>query len=166
MIDVNLINSIIKRKLYLCGWNETINYDINDVVETLRKEGYCIFPYAEEILHLFINTEIIFSLNELKKMHAKRSKCYGDIRFNLLDTASGMYEYYNSQSLCLNENVYPIGSINNCICLLVGESKRIYVDVKPIPIVLGADIIDFLNNIITYKKNGFLNLFTKSNLYF
>ena len=77
MINVNLINSIIKRKLYLCGWNETINYDINDVVETLRKEGYCIFPYAEEILHLFLNTEIIFSLSELKKCMQREVNAMG-----------------------------------------------------------------------------------------
>lgn len=152
MIDVSLIDPIIKRKLYLCGWNETINYNITNIVETLNKEGYRIFPYAEEILHFFLNTEILFDLKELKKLHAKRNKCYGDVRFNLLDTASGMYDYYGSLSSILNEHVYPIGSINDCICILVGESKRIYADVKPFPEILGTDIVDFLNKIIAYKK--------------
>lgn len=152
MIDVNLIDPIIKQKLYLCGWNETINYNITDVVETLDKEGYHIFPYVEEILRSFLNTKIVFGLNELKKLHANRSKCYGEVRFNLLDTASGMYECYGSLSSILNENIYPIGSINDCICLLAGESKKIYADIKPVPEVLGIDIIDFLNKIVAYKR--------------
>lgn len=152
MINVDQIEPIIKQKLYLCGWSETVNYNITETVEILHKEGYRIFPYAEEILHSFMNTEIVFGLNELKKLHAKRSKCYGEIRFNLLDTASGMYEYYGSLCSILNENVYPIGSINDCICLLAGESKRIFADVKPVPEVLGTDIVDFLNKIVAFKK--------------
>ncbi|MCQ2602038.1 MAG: SUKH-3 domain-containing protein [Treponema sp.] len=154
MINTDLINPVIKEKLYLCGWNENIRYDIVDAVGTLNKEGYHIFPYAEEVLRLFLNTEIIFDLKELKKIHAKRSRCYGEIRFNLLDTASGMYDSYGYLSSILNENVYPIGSVNNCLCLLVGESKRIYIDIKPVPKILGIDIVDFLNNIIAYKKFG------------
>jgi len=71
MINTDLINPVIKEKLYLCGWNENIRYDIVDAVGTLNKEGYHIFPYAEEVLRLFLNTEIIFDLKELKKIHAK-----------------------------------------------------------------------------------------------
>lgn len=65
-----------------------------------------------------------------------------------------MYDSYGYLSSILNENVYPIGSVNNCLCLLVGESKRIYIDIKPVPKILGIDIVDFLNNIIAYKRFG------------
>ncbi|MBQ8687646.1 MAG: SUKH-3 domain-containing protein [Ruminococcus sp.] len=151
MIDTEKINPLIKQKLYDCGWSENIQYDITETAAALQREGYQIFDYAEEILRSFLNTEIIFSLDELKTLHAKRSKCYGDVRFNVMDTASGMFDCYGAYHIFVNEKVYPIGFINDCIGLLAGESGRIYADTMPCPKVLGTDIIDFFNHILQFR---------------
>lgn len=84
-------------------------------------------------------------------MHANRSKCYGDVRFNVIDTASGMYECYGAYQALVNERTYPIGSINDCIGLLVGESGNIYAATAPCPKLLGTDIVDFLNHIVQFR---------------
>lgn len=151
MIATEKINPLIRQKLYDCGWNENIQYDITETVAALEQEGYQIFDCAEEILRSFLNTEIIFSLDELKALHAKRSKCYGDVRFDVMNMASGMYDCYGEYHILVHERAYPIGSINDCIGLLAGESGKIYADTVPCATVLGTDIIDFLNRIVQFR---------------
>lgn len=114
----------------------------------MEKEGFIPFEYALDFLSHFQGVSISYSLKELKMLNVKVNNYYGNIQFDAL-MASGLYDFIESRINYLHENLFPIGFLNGQMILCVGETKHIYTFTPIEPVILGNDVIDFLNNILS-----------------
>lgn len=147
MINFDFIDKRIINKLHDMGWQKDKTKDIMPMCKEMENEGFIPFKYALDILLHFQGVRISYSLEELKKLNVKADNYYGSIQFDAL-LESGLYDFIESRMNYLQENLFPIGFINGQMILCVGETERIYTFNPSEPIVLGENIIDFLNKIL------------------
>lgn len=128
-------------------WQKDKTKDITLMCKEMENEGFIPFKYALDILSHFQGVSISYSREELKMLNVKVNNYYGSIQFDAL-MASGLYDFVESRMNYLQENLFPIGFLNGQLMLCVGETERIYTFNPLEPIVLGENIIDFLNKIL------------------
>ncbi len=128
-------------------WQKDKTKDITLMRKEMENEGFIPFKYALDILSHFQGISISYSYEELKMLNVKANNYYGNIQFDAL-MASGLYDFVESRMNYLQENLFPIGFLNGQLMLCVGETERIYTFNPLEPIVLGENIIDFLNKIL------------------
>ena len=147
MLNFDLIDKRIINKLHEIGWQKDKTQDIMPMCKKMKNEGFIPFKYALDILSHFQGVSISYSPDELKMLKVKANDYYGSIQFDAL-MASGLYDFVESRKNYLQENLYPIGFLNGQMILCAGETERIYTFNPLEPIVLGENIIDFLNKIL------------------
>lgn len=147
MLDFDLIDNRIISKLNNIGWRKDEAKDITPMCKEMENEGFIVFKYALDVLSHFQGVSISYSLEELKMLNVKPYNYYGAVRFDAI-MALGLYDFIESRMNYLQENLFPIGFINGQMLLCVGETERIYTFNPLEPIVLGENIIDFLNKIL------------------
>ncbi len=143
-MNLELIDQRIIDKLHDNNWNEN-KKDISLIIDIFNDEGLTIFNYAKEILTYFQGAIISFTFDELKQHGV--SNFYGDIQFDA-SLASGLSDFILDRSKFLQEDLYPIGFINGQMLLCVGRTKHIYTFSPLQPLILGENMIDFLNKIL------------------
>lgn len=147
MLNFDLIDKRIMNKLNEIGWQKDETKDITLMCIEMENEGFIPFKYASDILSYFQGVSISYSLEELKMLNVQPNNYYGSIQFDAL-MASGLYDFIENRINYLQENLFPIGFINGQLILCAGETERIYTFNPLEPIVLGENIIDFLNKIL------------------
>lgn len=147
-MNFDLIDKRIINKLHDIGWKKDKTKDITFMCKEMENEGFITFKYALDILSHFQGVSISYSLEELKMLNVKVNNYYGSIQFDAL-MASGLYDFIESRINYLKENLFPIGFLNGQMILCVGETKHIYTFTPIEPVILGNDIIDFLNRILS-----------------
>ncbi|MBO5459454.1 MAG: SUKH-3 domain-containing protein [Lachnospira sp.] len=147
MLNFDLIDKRIISKLHDMDWQKDKTKDITLMCKEMENEGFIPFKYALDILSHFQGVSISYSREELKMLNVKVNNYYGSIQFDAL-MASGLYDFVESRMNYLQENLFPIGFLNGQLMLCVGETERIYTFNPLEPIVLGENIIDFLNKIL------------------
>ena len=147
MLNFDLIDKRIISKLHDMDWQKDKTKDITLMCKEMENEGFIPFKYALDILSHFQGVSISYSREELKMLNVKVNNYYGSIQFDAL-MASGLYDFVESRMNHLQENLFPIGFLNGQLMLCVGETERIYTFNPLEPIVLGENIIDFLNKIL------------------
>lgn len=125
------------------GWHENRTYDISFWLSELTEEGYQINSYAKSILEEFGNIYI----------REKSTEDYvsATFDFNPYNSASGEYDRIEEFEIISNDEIFPIGTVQDYI-LYAGSSHKIYLGDWNGLYLIGNSIEEFFENIF---KVGF-----------
>ncbi len=143
MININRLEKKVLETLETAGWNKNRCINIDNQMQVLKDEGYGLFEYASEIIKSFDGIYI-------SPERGKGIKSYiGDVEFDVVGSGSGEYDRLELIEKMSNESMFPLGMVFGQWFLYVGKSHRIYMSDANKLYLLGENIEDFLNNIIT-----------------
>lgn len=143
MINIEKLEKKVLEKLETSGWNKNRCVNIDKQMEILKKEGYVPFDYANEIIKSFDGIYI-----SPEREYGVKSYI-GDVEFDVLGSGSGEYDRLELIEEESKEPMFPLGMVFGQWFLYVGRSHKIYMsDVNKL-YLLGENIEEFLNNIIS-----------------
>ena len=143
MINIEKLEKKVLETLEASGWNKNRCVKIDKQMEILRKEGYVPFDYANEIIKSFDGIYI-----SPEREYGVKSYI-GDVEFDVLGSGSGEYDRLELIEEESKEPMFPLGMVFGQWFLYVGRSHKIYMsDVNKL-YLLGENIEEFLNNIIS-----------------
>lgn len=114
-------NEIIKKALYLSGWNEKRNINIDEIKTTLISEGYTVFDCVTNFLRCFGN--LIIHFKNLKNGQLDDINFFIDHAIQVENSERILQDY----SLRIGKKCCLIGSAyRDHFCLIMCEDGEVY----------------------------------------
>ena len=143
MINIEKIEEKVIKTLESVGWNKRRCVNIENQIKILEEEGYIPFEYANQVIKSFDGLYI-------SPERGDRVKSYiGDVEFDVLGSGSGEYDRLELVEELCKESIFPLGMVFGQWFLYVGKSHKIYMSDGNKLYLLGENIEEFLNNIIS-----------------
>lgn len=142
-MNLEKINPYTHEILKKNGWYENRKYDISFWLSELTEEGYKINSYAKSILE---------ELGDISIREKSTENYVGaTFDFNPFNAASGEYDRIGEFEIVSNDELFPIGAVQDYI-LYAGSTQKIYLGDWKGLYLIGNSIEDFFENIF---KIGF-----------